>query len=142
MATGYPRRHRLPKLLSDKGIIVNWGFRSKSGQVEDIVARRTLAEALASAEHKGEILNRCKSDVERRSLCLQWASKARTDWYDGQRQQVVFVLLSDSPRYRDYPAKVRQSIGEQQWGKSVEAKSLADLEQMYCRWALMYHGEA
>jgi hypothetical protein len=102
--------------------------------------RTLLAANVINTDDKGLQLERCASDVERRALCLQWASDARTEWYAGRRRAIARVVLSDHPRYKQYNAQVRASIGEQQWGRSVECKDLASLEQMYSRWAQSYAG--
>jgi hypothetical protein len=90
--------------------------------------------------HKGELLDACKTDVERRSLCLQWAGELRTQWYDGLREHVTSILLSDNLRYKQYPPPVRRKIAEQQWSRSAQARDLAATEQMYSRWAQQYSG--
>jgi hypothetical protein len=97
---------------------------------------------VACKPHRGEILDECPSDVERRSLCLQWAGELRTQWYDGQRAQIIAVIESTDLRYRHYPPAVRRSIAEQQWSRSVQAKEMAATEQMYSRWARQYAGGA
>jgi hypothetical protein len=118
-------------------------FWFKRRQRADEASWRTLAlSAEALRPHKGEILDECANDVERRSLCLQWAGELRTEWYNGLRTQVLHVLHSDNPRYRHLPPDVRKSIGEQQWSRSVRAKDLAATEQMYSRWAQQYAGGA
>jgi hypothetical protein len=98
----------------------------------------TEANQQMKVPHKGELLDRCQSNAERRKLCLEWAEQARNAWFNGNRESVINVLISKSPRYRDYPAAVRKSIGERQWGNSIQAKQLADAEQMYSRWAQHY----
>lgn len=90
--------------------------------------------------HKGELLDACKTDVERRSLCLQWAGELRTQWYDGLRAHITYVLTSDNLRYKQYPPAVRRKIAEQQWSRSAQARDLAATEQMYSRWAIQYSG--
>lgn len=90
--------------------------------------------------HKGELLDACENDLQRRSLCLQWAGELRTQWYDGLRAQVQYVVTTNHPRYKGYPAAVRRKIAEQQWSRSTQAKDLAATEQMYSRWAVQYAG--
>ncbi len=104
------------------------------------VAAEFIADAVLSTPDKGQLLDACANDVERRSLCLQWAAEARNEWYAGRKRAIARVVLSDHPRYKQYPPEVRASIGEQQWGRSVEQRDLASLEQMYSRWAQSYAG--
>lgn len=99
-----------------------------------------IADNVTNSDDKGMILKRASSDVERRSLCLQWASEARTEWYAGRKRYIARVVLSDHPRYKQYSPEARAKIGEQQWGQSVEQKDLAALEQMYTRWATGFVG--
>jgi hypothetical protein len=105
------------------------------------IEREFVANVIVMREDdKGQILERCADDVERRSLCLQWASEARTSWYAKRREYIARVVASNSVRYESYPIAVRRQIGDQQWGASVEQKDLAALEQMYSRWAQSYAG--
>lgn len=107
---------------------------------EEREERHEVGTAVLMEDDKGLQLERCANDVERRSLCLQWASQARTAWYDGRRRAIARVVLSDHPRYKQYGIEARKAIGEQQWSRSVEQKDLASLEQMYSRWAQSYSG--
>jgi hypothetical protein len=90
--------------------------------------------------HKGELLDECENDLQRRSLCLQWAGELRTQWYDGLRAQVEYILTADLPRYRQYSPAAKRKIAEQVWSRSAQAKDLAATEQMYSRWAIQYSG--
>jgi len=103
-------------------------------------ARVAEAYSILDEPTKADILDMCANDVERRSLCLQWAGEARTKWYERRKQYIASVVQSDSPRYKGYPIEVRKSIGDQQWARSVEQKDLAAQEQMYTRWATGYAG--
>lgn len=97
-------------------------------------------QALRAEDHKGVLLDRCRSDVGRRSLCLQWAGAARNAYYEGRRQSMADMILSTDRRYRHMDAATRAKIGELKWGKSLMAKELIGLEQMYSRWAVQYAG--
>jgi hypothetical protein len=114
-----------------------WPFKRKAVDQE---YRARAAQVELAEDDKGQILERCASDVERRSLCLQWAGKARTDWYEGRRQHIAYVIASNHPRYKQYSLTARRAIGEQMWVRSVMQKDLASLEQMYTRWAESFAG--
>lgn len=109
------------------------------GKTDQQETNRIIYEVTAKP-HKGELLDACANDTERRSLCLQWAGQIRTQWYDGLRAQIVYLLESDLPRYRQYSPAAKKKIAEQIWGRSVQAKDLAATEQMYSRWAMQYSG--
>lgn len=114
-------------------------FWSKRRLHERMEAEAIVFEVTANS-HKGELLDACLNNLERRSLCLQWAGELRTQWYDGLRAQIVYLMTTDHPRYKQYPPAVRRKIAEQQWSGSKQAKDLAATEQMYSRWAVQYSG--
>lgn len=97
-------------------------------------------DRLAEERDKGQQLNACRNHVERRSLCLQWAGQMRDAFYQGRRESMQDMLLSKDRRYRHMSPETRMKIGQMKWGKSMQAKELADLEQMYSRWAVQYAG--
>lgn len=102
-----------------------------------------IQEAYSEVKHKpdkGQILNACTTDVDRRSFCLQWAGEARDAYYQGRRESIQDLLLSRDPRYKYMDAETRMRIGEMKWGKSLQAKEIIGLEQMYSRWAIQYAG--
>jgi hypothetical protein len=117
-----------------------WPFSRR--RKDDEAFRLLAAEHEMVQDDKGQVLERCANDVERRSLCLQWASEARLAWYEGRRAHIAKVVASNNERYKQYPVSVRRKIGDQQWGASVQQKELAGLEQMYSRWAQSYAGTA
>lgn len=96
--------------------------------------------ALSREQDKGQRLNACKTDVDRRSLCLQWAGEMRDAYYQGRRESMEDMLRSKDRRYRYMSAETRMKIGEIKWSKSMQAKDLVGLEQMYSRWAVQYAG--
>lgn len=114
-----------------------WG---RSTEKVDFERRMAAAREVSLREDKGRQLQRCTSDVERRSLCLQWAGELRDQWYAGQRQAVIDMILSEDRRYHRMSIEARKKIGEIKWGKSLQAKELAATEQMYSRWAVQYAG--
>jgi hypothetical protein len=117
-----------------------WPF-SRKPKMESESHRLSHVGVILGEDDKAQILNRCSSNVQRRSLCLQWAGQARTDWYEGRRQHIAAVVGSNHPRYKQYSIRARKAIGEQMWGRSVMQKDLAALEQMYTRWADSFRGE-
>jgi hypothetical protein len=118
-----------------------WPF--KSNRLKAIeYDERVLDELdkLANERHKGQLLDDCANDVERRSLCLQWAGQARNAWFQGRRESIQDMLMSKDRRYKYMSVETRKKIGEIKWSKSIQAKELASVEQMYSRWAVQYAG--
>ena len=115
-----------------------WPFsrRRKEFTTEQHAAMRQVR----AEPHKGTLLDRCANDVDRRSLCLQWAGEARNAYYEGRRQSIEDMILSEDRRYRHMSMATREKIGEMKWSKSLMAKELQGLEQMYSRWAVQYAG--
>lgn len=117
-----------------------WPFRRKWQYDQYDQAVLDALDRLAEEKDKGQQLNACANDVERRSLCLQWAGQMRDAYYQGRRESIQDMLLSKEYRYRHMSPAVRMKIGEIKWSKSLRAKELIGMEQMYSRWAIQYAG--
>lgn len=100
--------------------------------------RARAAEAALSVEDKGAKLNWCQTDDQRYRLCVLWAEQARDGYYQGLRESVADMMLSNDLRYKYVSIEVRRSIGERKWSISFKAQELIGLEQMYSRWASQY----
>jgi hypothetical protein len=96
------------------------------------------AEALASTPTKADILNCAQNDYDRMLLCADWQSRARSDWFLGQRNTILMVLQHTGVRWAGYSVQQRKHIGERLWSSDPRSKELADAEQMYARWVLTY----
>jgi len=118
-----------------------WPFsrRQDDGRA-DLLARIEAAKEIERQVDRGQRLRQCANDVERRSLCLQWAGEERDKWYAGRRQTIIDMIMSEDRRYKHMGPETRAKIGEMKWGKSLQAKELAGTEQMYSRWAVQYAG--
>lgn len=100
----------------------------------------SLASAQREARpgHHGEVLNLLSSDYARYQYCRAMAEKYRKQWWDGKLESVAAARIDPTLRTQKHsPEKVDQ-IGEQRWSRTVEAKDLAGLEQMWWRWAEGY----
>lgn len=89
-------------------------------------------------DDKGQMLNRCVDDDARYRMCVRWAEQSRDGYYQGLRESISDMLLSNDRRYRHMSVEVRTIIGERKWVCSLKAKGLIGLEQMYSRWASQY----
>lgn len=104
----------------------------------DISERMSAAYEALHVDDKGRKLNWCQNDEQRYRLCVLWAEQARDGYYQGMRESVSDMMLSEDRRYRHCDVEVRRSIGERKWSTSLKAKELIGLEQMYVRWASQY----
>jgi hypothetical protein len=114
-----------------------WNSRSKNEE-----ELRTASVEIAFRKSKAEQLAEVSSPLDRMRMCAAWQDKARGDWYEGQRRQILAILESRDLRYRGMNSRVRQAIGERLWATSMENKDLAGAEAMYGRWVLTYEAQA
>lgn len=75
--------------------------------------------------HKGEELDAIKHPYNKGVQCLKWAEACRDRWYEEKLDAGLH----------------RGVNGEFEWSKSVMARDLVGLEQMYHRWATTYFAQ-
>jgi hypothetical protein len=77
-------------------------------------------------------------NAARAAQCRGWAQEASLRWEQGQRECVLDLLASNDIRYRRMDEQARTAIAKQKWTTSPTARSLANDDQMFSRWAIMY----
>lgn len=85
-----------------------------------------------------ELLAQLPDDRARAIQCQEWAAQTRAKLFQGQREVIGDMLLSNDLRYRRMDAAVRTHIGKQKWNNSLLAMELLKMEEMYSRWAREY----
>jgi hypothetical protein len=111
-----------------------WSNGRRKANMNDL---HRAAQILAGST-KADLLDACSSNYDRAMLCAEWAANARRAWYEGQRNQKLFVLRSHDARWESYGYNERLHIADRLWSTNPKSKELADVEQMYTRWSMHF----